>query len=71
MDLVYDIHYDDITYTRDFIMQILNCYFFFYFYFFINNIRILLIKEKVPNRVHWGCTIGAQIRKQKYNDQEK
>ena len=66
MDLVYDIHYDDITYTRDFIMQILNC-----FFFWINNIRILLINEKVPNRVHWGCTIGAQIRKQKYNDQEK
>ena len=66
MDLVYDIHYDDITYTRDFIMQILNC-----FFFLINNVRILLIKEKVPNRVHWGCTMWAQIRKQKYNDQEK
>ena len=25
----------------------------------------------MPNRVHWGCTMGAQIRNQKYNDQEK
>ena len=41
------------------------------FFFFINNIRILLIIERLPNRVHWGCTMGAQIRKQKNNDQEK
>ena len=41
------------------------------FFFLISNVRILLIIEKVPNRVHWGCTMGAQIRKQKYNGQEK
>ena len=26
------------------------------FFFWISNIRILLIIEKVPSRVHWGCT---------------
>lgn len=26
------------------------------FFFFISNVRILLIIEKVPSRVHWGCT---------------
>ena len=41
------------------------------FFFLISNVRILLIIEKVPSRVHWGCTMGAQIKKQKYNDQEK
>ena len=40
-------------------------------FFFVSNIRILLIIEKVPSRVHWGCTMGAQIVKQKYNGQEK
>ena len=40
-------------------------------FFFISNVKILLIIKDVPNRVHWGCTIGAQIRNQKYNDQEK
>ena len=39
-------------------------------FFLINNLRILLIK-KLPNRVHWGCTMGAQIKKQENNDQEK
>ena len=39
-------------------------------FFIINNIRILLIIERLPNRVHWGCTMGAQIRKQKNNGQE-
>ena len=32
---------------------------------------MLLIMEKVPSRVHWGCTMGAQNKKQKNNDQEK
>ena len=41
------------------------------FFFLINNVRILLIIERLPNRVHWGCTMGAQIRKQKNNSQEK
>ena len=41
------------------------------FSFLISNVRILLIIEKVPSRVRWGCTMGAQIRKQKYNYQEK
>ena len=41
------------------------------FFFLISNVRILLIIEKVSSRVHWGCTMGAQIRKQKYNNQEK
>ena len=45
------------------------CHFFFFFW--ISNLRILLIIEKVPSPVHWGCTMGAQIRKQKYNGQEK
>ena len=40
-------------------------------FFLINNIRILLIIERLPNWVHGGCTMGAQIRKQKNNDQEK
>ena len=40
-------------------------------FFFFNNVKILLIIEKVPNRVHWGCTMGAQIMNQKYNGQEK
>ena len=44
------------------------CHFFF---FWISSLRILLIIEKVPSPVHWGCTMGAQIRKQKYNGQEK
>ena len=39
-------------------------FFFFFFFLLISNIRILLIIEKVPSRVHWGCTMGAQIRKQ-------
>ena len=25
----------------------------------------------MPNWVHWGCTMGEQIRNQNYNDQEK
>ena len=25
----------------------------------------------MPHRVHWGCTMGPQIRNQNYNDQEK
>ena len=29
-----------------------------FFFLLINNIRILLIIEKLPSRVHWGCTIG-------------
>ena len=37
----------------------------------INNVRILLIIERLPNRVYWGCTMGAQIRKKKNNGQEK
>ena len=41
------------------------------YFFFINNIRILLIIKRLPNRVHWGCTMGAQIKKQKNNSQEK
>ena len=36
----------------------------------INNVRILLIIERLPNRVYWGCTMGAQVRKQN-NGQEK
>ena len=39
-------------------------------FFLINNVRILLTIERLPNRVHWGCTMGAQIRKQKNNGQE-
>ena len=39
-------------------------------FFLINNIRILLIIERLPNGVHWGCTMGAQIKKQKNNGQE-
>ena len=42
-----------------------------FFFLLINNIRILLIIEKLPSRVHWGCTMEAQIRKQKNNGQEK
>ena len=38
--------------------------------FWINNVRILLIIKRLPNRVHWGCTMGAQIKKQKNNGQE-
>ena len=41
------------------------------FFFGINNISILLKIERLPNRVHWGCTMGAQIKKQKNNGQEK
>ena len=37
----------------------------------INNVRILLIIERLPNQVYWGCTMGAQIRKKKNNGQEK
>ena len=37
----------------------------------INNVRILLIIERLPNRVYWGCTMGAQIRKKKNTGQEK
>ena len=37
----------------------------YFFFLLISNIRILLIIEKVPSRVHWGCTMGAQIRKQR------
>ena len=44
---------------------------FFFFFFWINNIRILLIIERLLSRVHWGCTMGAQIKKQKNNGQEK
>ena len=43
---------------------------FFFFFFLINNVKILLIKKKIAEP-HWGCTMGAQIRKQKNNDQEK
>ena len=43
----------------------------YFFFFLINNVRILLIIEKLRNRVHWGCTMGALIKKQKNNDQEK
>ena len=39
--------------------------------FWINNVRILLIIKRLPNRVHWGCTMEAQIKKQKNNGQEK
>ena len=39
-------------------------------FFLINNVRILLIIKRLPNRVHWGCTMGAQFRKQKNNGQE-
>ena len=38
--------------------------------FLINNVRILLIIKILPNRVHLGCTMGAQVRKQKNNGQE-
>ena len=41
------------------------------FFFGINNVRILLKIERLPNRVHWGCTMGAQIKKPNYNDQVK
>ena len=40
------------------------------FFFLINNVRILLMIKRLPNRVHWGCTMGAQVRKQKNNGQE-
>ena len=43
----------------------------FFFFFWINNIRILLIIERLLSRVHWGCTMGAQIKKQKISGQEK
>ena len=26
--------------------------------------------KRLPNRVHWGCIMGAQIKKQKNNSQE-
>ena len=39
------------------------------FFFSIDNVKILLII--VPNRVHWGCTMGAQIKNQNYLYQEK
>ena len=32
----------------------------FFFFLLINNVRILLIIERLPSRVHWGCTMGAQ-----------
>ena len=38
-------------------------------FFFLDNVKILL--KKVPNQVHWGCTMGAQIKNQNYNDQVK
>ena len=41
------------------------------YFFFINNVRRLLIIERLPNQVHQGCTMEAQIRKQKNNGQEK
>ena len=41
------------------------------FFFLISNVRILLKIEKVPSQVHWGCTMGAQIKRQKYNNQGK
>ena len=37
----------------------------------MNNARILLIIERLPNQVHQGCTMGAQIKKQMSNGQEK
>jgi len=49
-----------------FLLQDFKVQFFFYKY-----VSILLIIEKVPSPVHWGCTIGAQIRNQNYTNQEK
>ena len=40
-------------------------------FFFLNSVRMLLIIRKLPSRVHWGCTMGAIIKKQKNNGQEK
>ena len=40
------------------------------FFFWIGKEKILL-KKKQPTREHWGCTMGAQIKKQNYNDQVK
>ena len=45
--------------------------FFFFFFLLINNVEILLIIKRLPNQVHWGSTMGAQIKKQKNNGQEK
>ena len=42
-----------------------------YIFFLISNVKILLIIKKVPNLVNWGCIMGAQIRNQNYNGQEK
>ena len=50
-------------------MKVQDCSFNFIL-FFINNVRILLIIKRLSNRVHWGCTMGAQFRKQKKNGQE-
>ena len=61
-------------YSYVFCLMILNLILMFLFtsiFFLISNIKILLIINKVPNRVHWRCTMGAQIRNRRYNDQEK
>ena len=39
-------------------------------FFLIGNEKILL-RKKQPTRVHWGCTVGAKIKNQNYNDQVK
>ena len=30
----------------------------------MDNVKILLIIKKVPNQVHWGCSMGTQIKNQ-------
>ena len=42
----------------------------FFFSFLIGNEKNLL-RKKQPTRVYWGCTIGAKIKNQNFNDQVK
>ena len=54
---------------QHYLPQKLGSFFFSFLFFLIDKVKILLIR--VPHRVHWGCTMGPQIRNQNYNDQEK
>ena len=37
--------------------------------FFFQQVTKNFIKKKQPTQVHWGCTVGAKIKNQNYNDQ--
>ena len=42
-----------------------------FFFFFFGQITKNFIKKKQPTQVHWGCTVGAKIKNQNYNNQVK